>query len=57
MEELNRYIDNCVDSMLKRYEADDLRARVFFALGYMDDSKEVKKLLWAIAYGEEMIEN
>lgn len=54
MDNLEKYVDNCIDSMLKRYSVDDLRDRVFFALGYMDDNAEVKKLLWAIAYGKKM---
>lgn len=54
MENLEKYVDNCIDSMLNRYKVDDLRARVFFALGYMDNNDEVKKLLWAIANGEKM---
>lgn len=54
MDNLEKYVDNCIDSMLKRYSVDDLRDRVFFALGYMDDNAEVKKLLWSIAYGDKM---
>ena len=60
MEELSKYIDRCVESVV-HYDLmhDDaaLRRRVHFALGYMDDSKEIKKLLWAIAYGEKLEEN
>ncbi|MBQ5659196.1 MAG: hypothetical protein IIV02_06715 [Peptococcaceae bacterium] len=55
MENLNQYVDKCVDGMLERYAVSDLQGRVFYALGYMDDNPEVKALLWAIAYGERMI--
>lgn len=56
MESLQQYIDKCIDSMLERCAGGDLQDRVFFSLGYMENSDEVKKLLWAIAYGEKMID-
>lgn len=62
MKDLNKYVDQCIESVLKHDEQyggkDDmgLRCRLHFALGYMENSKEVRKLLWAIAYGEKLVE-
>lgn len=56
MESLEKYVDKCIDSMLERYAIGDLQDRVFFALGYMENSNAVKKLLWAIATGEKMVD-
>lgn len=56
MESLEKYVDKCIDSMLERYAIGDLQDRVFFALGYMENSNAVKKLLWAIANGEKMVD-
>lgn len=55
--ELKADVDRCVDAMLKRYEADDVNGRLFFALGYMDGLDEIKALLWAIANGEKLMED
>lgn len=60
MEELSKYIDRCIESMLQHDDGGSglaLQRRAHFALGYMENSKEVKKLLWAIAYGEKLEEN
>ena len=62
MKDLNKYVDRCIEKILEydgKWNAIDdmaLMNRAHFALGYMDDSKEVKKLLWAICYGEKFVE-
>ena len=54
MDNLNQYVEGCVEEMLKRYPDDNLQRRLFFALGYMKNSNEVEKLLWAIVNGEKL---